>query len=1171
MTPLYLSLVDLLSVDAWTRRAAAAQGDIRQPAWRFALRRVLWQDSDATVRAAAALQLGRTKAQSDAPTVAEVASWLGDACTDEAPLVREAALRALSRMASRLPVLSRAELAKPASVLSADDPIWWVRRAALLAYGSLLSLQPDRVLPLLRGKLGDPFWRVRHAAAQALYAIGLRAPELRESILAPAPELSGPAQAGLWYLRARFQPSIDVYSFSASSPDGPVVNADPAVTTARLRAQAFDSIDPRTLIPFFADPHEPLRRLAFEHLRSSVRARQQRHGSASEEVQGLLRELLPWVETPTQPHAAETTAVFLDGLGEPALALCRAILAHDQPRPGALRWAASYAAQLASAELLTTLLRHGQHPKAMARAAVMAAVLAIAPRDRHLGSDSDTAIDGNADALRRFLGRGLADENIEVRSLAMLGIAQSRDAALVSVALRQSLSSLLPIARVALVDLAARQQHSAIVLRAARDSHPLVRARALRCQRSKAGESAAALSGDLADRDPEIRLAVLPARPQAWLSALRDDPDPCVRRSALRLLSSQRAREVLTLDEMAQAGLLACAAKDAWLRTHAAALIDTNQDAGLRALLRLSRDMEESVRAAAADRLQDPAIAARLRALLQAEDAMSGSASPRLSEDERAAAYAWIALHDGPEALALLEQAARSDGEPASVRSVLPALRFLASGDEGSLIEEAIVAPEATRRAFATATPAAVARRVLGRTGIQISPLGLSGAHEPPLSALHRARQAGVNLFFWEPSYLRLTRFLRRQCQSGAQSRKDLVIVAGSFEGDRFGIERDVACALRRLRTNYLDVLLLLWVRSPERLSQEALDCLRDLKRRGTIRAFGFSTHQRELAEAAAQTGDWDVLMLRHSAAHPGAEDRLLPLCAEKQIGVITFSALSYGRLLRSQPAVSEPGQTYAAGSPDPARMTEGDATDALADAMHLVHGEQIGPLPTAVDCYRYTLSQLGVSACWSAPRSYSELAENLAVLSAEPLPSADSERLRRHGQLVHAEDRRFRAFLRKGHDGAPEVLGQISAPMSYAESDAGTGESVNSSIADALGEIAEAGAPYSDPALPAHEVLAEPADYEREARVHAPREDGGKGAFTADGFDSEGNDGEGNDSEGNDSEGIDGGQARAKSSQTSSPAGSPAASLWSPWPSPWSSPWPLRSLLSRRRKPEKM
>ena len=151
---------------------------------------------------------------------------------------------------------------------------------------------------------------------------------------------------------------------------------------------------------------------------------------------------------------------------------------------------------------------------------------------------------------------------------------------------------------------------------------------------------------------------------------------------------------------------------------------------------------------------------------------------------------------------------------------------------------------------------------------------------------MERALAAGANLFFWEPGYEALTRLI-------AARRQQLLVVTGSYEGDRRSIVADVEQALRRLRTDHLDVFLLFWVRSPERLSDEVRETLHELKRAGKIRTCGFSTHDRELASLAIRSGGWDVLMTRHSAAHPGAEQSLFPLCATQGTGVLTFSATS--------------------------------------------------------------------------------------------------------------------------------------------------------------------------------------------------------------------------------------------------------------------------------------
>src|SRR5690606_8862800 len=48
-------------------------------------------------------------------------------------------------------------------------------------------------------------------------------------------------------------------------------------------------------------------------------------------------------------------------------------------------------------------------------------------------------------------------------------------------------------------------------------------------------------------------------------------------------------------------------------------------------------------------------------------------------------------------------------------------------------------------------------RRELGRTGIAVSPLAVSGVFELPPGSLVEAYHAGVSLFFWEPRYAAMT------------------------------------------------------------------------------------------------------------------------------------------------------------------------------------------------------------------------------------------------------------------------------------------------------------------------------------------------------------------------------------------------------------------------------
>jgi len=273
--------------------------------------------------------------------------------------------------------------------------------------------------------------------------------------------------------------------------------------------------------------------------------------------------------------------------------------------------------------------------------------------------------------------------------------------------------------------------------------------------------------------------------------------------------------------------------------------------------------------------------------------------------------------------------------------------------------------------------------RPLGNTGLQVSPLILSGAHLASRDAFFEAHDAGLRTFFWEPRYETLTRFL----QSG-RPRGQHGVVAGTYHAGAAAIRRDVESSLRRLRTSWLDVFLLFWARAPERLTDEDFAVLERLRAEGKVRAFGFSTHLRELARDALGRHPWPVVMIRHSAAHPGAETVFFPEAHQRGTGLLTFTATCYGRLLQPVPGMS----------PDQ-------------------------PVPSAVDCYRYSLSQPGVSATLTAPRNTRELRHNLEVLSRPWMETDALPAMRAHGERVRARTRRLDALVRRAPGGPRDAL----------------------------------------------------------------------------------------------------------------------------------------------------
>src|SRR5262249_6938873 len=184
---------------------------------------------------------------------------------------------------------------------------------------------------------------------------------------------------------------------------------------------------------------------------------------------------------------------------------------------------------------------------------------------------------------------------------------------------------------------------------------------------------------------------------------------------------------------------------------------------------------------------------------------------------------------------------------------------------------------------------------------------------------------------------------------------------------------RDAERVLRMLKVEQVAIFLLFWVQSWDRVTSDVRAALGRLKAEGKVAAYGLSTHSRPLAVEAMEAG-WDPVMVRHSAAHRGAEERVFPRAAELGTSLVTFNNTCYGRLLEPRDG---------------------------------------RPAPGAADCYRFSLAQPAVRCCFSAPATVVELDENLAALRDPSLPDERRRQLEEHGASLYREETIFRRLVR--------------------------------------------------------------------------------------------------------------------------------------------------------------
>ena len=257
---------------------------------------------------------------------------------------------------------------------------------------------------------------------------------------------------------------------------------------------------------------------------------------------------------------------------------------------------------------------------------------------------------------------------------------------------------------------------------------------------------------------------------------------------------------------------------------------------------------------------------------------------------------------------------------------------------------------------------------LLGRTGLSVSRLGFGASYPAPAEALEKAfHELGVNFFLWG-SGRRAP--MRDALKNLIKIRRDQVVIAfQTYDKSGLLMRRFHEKGLRRLGTDYVDLLLMSWMRGSPR--GRMLETALRLKEEGKVRFLGISTHDRPLAGriAADPNSSVDAIMIRYNAAHVGAERDIFPqIPANNPPGVIAFTATRWGQLV------------------NPKKMPPGEE-----------------PL-TAADCYRFALSSGMVDVCLTGPRTTEELEGGMRAIDLGPLSDVEMERVRRIGKYVYGK-----------------------------------------------------------------------------------------------------------------------------------------------------------------------
>ncbi len=235
---------------------------------------------------------------------------------------------------------------------------------------------------------------------------------------------------------------------------------------------------------------------------------------------------------------------------------------------------------------------------------------------------------------------------------------------------------------------------------------------------------------------------------------------------------------------------------------------------------------------------------------------------------------------------------------------------------------------------------------VLGTSGLEVTRLGLGCAalgglygdipDEQAVQVVHRAFDLGLNLLDTAPLYgagksenrlgLALKGVPRENYVLASKVGRILVPTDGEnteqgifdnpppfkpvFDFSYDGVIRSFEESLERLGVDRIDIL---HIHDPDDHWEEAISgaypALERLRSEGVISAISAGMNQWEMLARFARAGDFDSFLLagRYSLLDQSSLDELLPLCVEKNIGIMAGGTYNSGILAKG----AQPGATY--------------------------------------------------------------------------------------------------------------------------------------------------------------------------------------------------------------------------------------------------------------------
>ena len=196
----------------------------------------------------------------------------------------------------------------------------------------------------------------------------------------------------------------------------------------------------------------------------------------------------------------------------------------------------------------------------------------------------------------------------------------------------------------------------------------------------------------------------------------------------------------------------------------------------------------------------------------------------------------------------------------------------------------------------------------LGRTNLQVTrtafgvlPLQRVGMDEA-VRILRRAYEAGINFYDTARAYSDSEEKIGRAL---GRVRDKIIISTKTVATDRNGVLGDLETSLRKLRTDYVDILQL---HNPAQLPDpgdpnSSYAGLVSAREKGMVRHLGITNHRRDLALRAVESGLFDTIQFPLCMISVDEDLALAAACSKSDLGMIAMKGLAGGLITNARAA----------------------------------------------------------------------------------------------------------------------------------------------------------------------------------------------------------------------------------------------------------------------------